>query len=333
MKDKMKQIAERIDSSETVLIIQAENPDGDSLGSAIALEQILMELGKETHMYCPVQIPGYLRYMQGWSRVSNEIPAEFDLSIIVDTSSAILLERALEGGNGANIGARDIIVLDHHDSKNDIPYDTIELNDDSCVAAAEVIYYLAQESKWKINQEAKESIAAGILADSLGLMSEATTARTIMTIAELVEGGVRLDRIDEKRRQYSKKSEEIFRYKGQLFERVEFHLDGKLGIVIIPWEDIEKYSDAYNPAMLILDEMRMVDGVQLAAAFKLYPDGKITCKMRANSGSLHANRVAEEFGGGGHPYAAGFKVRDRDFVKLKSEFINVVKRLIEDNES
>lgn len=333
MKDKMKQIAERIDRSEKVLIIQAENPDGDSLGSSIALEQILMVLGKETHMYCPVQIPGYLRYMQGWSRVSEEIPTDFDLSIIVDTSSATLLERVLEGENGAAISAHDVIIIDHHDSENDIPFETIDLNDDSCVAAAELVYYLAQKNEWSMNQEAKESIASGILADSLGLMSEATTARTILTISELVDGGVRLNEIDEKRRQYSKKTEEIFRYKGQLFERVEFHLDGKLGVVIIPWEDIEKYSDAYNPAMLILDEIRMVEGVQLATAFKIYPDGKITGKMRANSGNLHANRVAEKFGGGGHPYAAGFKVRDRDFTELKKEFINVVESFIKENES
>ena len=327
------QITEKINKAKKILIIQAENPDGDSLGSAIALEQILMELGKETYMYCPVQIPGYLRYMQGWSRVSEDIPGDFDLSIIVDTSSATLLERVFEGVNGAAIGARDIIVIDHHDSENDIPYDTLELNDNSCVAAAEVIYNLAKENNWTLNQEASESIASGILADSLGLMSEATTASTIQAVSELVKSGVRLNEIDERRREFSKKSEEIFRYKGQLFERVEFHLDGRLGIVVIPWEDIEKYSDAYNPAMLILDEIRMVEGVQLATAFKLYPDGKITGKMRANSGELHANRVAEKFGGGGHPYAAGFKVRDREFSDLKSEFINVVERFIDDNAS
>lgn len=327
------QIKTLINNANKILIIQAENPDGDSLGSAIALEQIFMDLGKETAMYCPVQIPGYLRYLQGWSRVEEEIPQDFDLSIVVDTSSASLLERVLSGSNGALLSTRDMIVLDHHDSVEDIPIETTTLNDESVVATGELIYNLAKEFEWKLNPEASEALAASILADSLGLMSEGTSDRSITAIADLVASGVSLSDIDEKRREYGKKTEEIFRYKGQLFERVEFHLDGQLGIVIIPWEDIQKYSDSYNPSMLILDEMRMVEGVKLAAAFKMYPDGKVTCKMRANSGSLHANRIAEQFSGGGHPYAAGFKVRDREFSDIKSEFINAIERELEENES
>ncbi len=318
-----------VEDSSTILIIQAENPDGDSLGSSLALEQIFSELGKETIMYCPVQIPRYLRFMEGWSRVSEDFPAKYDLAFIVDTSSASLLERVLTPANITSLGKKPVVVLDHHDVANDLPIDAVEINMPNFVATGELIYELSQTNKWPLNQEAKESLAYSILADSLGLMSEATTASSIRAIADLVDGGVKLNELDERRRMYSKKSEDIFRYKGQLFERVEFHMDGAIGIVVIPWEDIQKYSDAYNPSMLILDEMRMVEGVQIAAAFKMYPDGKITCKLRANSGDIHANKIAEHFGGGGHPYAAGFKVRDKEYAQLKKEFLATVKEMSE----
>src|SRR5438270_9763731 len=75
-----------------VVIIQADNPDGDSLGSALALEAILGDMGKEPYLYCGVEIPSYLSYLPGWDRVTKELPKNFDASIIVDTSADSLLE-------------------------------------------------------------------------------------------------------------------------------------------------------------------------------------------------------------------------------------------------
>lgn len=325
-------VSKLIDNAKNVIIIQAENPDGDSLGSSIALEQILSTQNKSVVMYCPVQIPGYLKYMTGWSRVVDQIPNEdFDLSIIVDTSSATLLERMFADINYAKIKKSSVLIIDHHDSENDLPMETLLLNDALSVSSGEIIYELATENGWKMNLEAMESIAYSILADSLGLMSEGTSAKTIRIIASLVDGGVQLSQLDERRKEFNKKSEDVFRYKGELFDRVEFHLDRAVGLVVIPWEDIQKYSDAYNPSMLIIDEIRLVEGVRLAAAFKTYPDGKITCKLRANSGNISANRIAEKFGGGGHPYAAGFKVRDMEYAQLKKEFLKVVEEVISEN--
>ena len=77
-----------------ICIIQAENPDGDSLGSALALEEALSD--KEVSLYCPVDIPKYMRYFNGWSRVDIEFPYKADAFIIVDTSSSILLSKLLD---------------------------------------------------------------------------------------------------------------------------------------------------------------------------------------------------------------------------------------------
>jgi len=62
--------------------------------------------------------------------------------------------------------------------------------------------------------------------------------------------------------------------------------------------------------MLVIDDMRMVKKVRVAVAYKLYPDGRITAKIRCNYGSPIAHKLAEHFGGGGHSYAAGFKTKD-----------------------
>jgi phosphoesterase RecJ-like protein len=103
-----------------------------------------------------------------------------------------------------------------------------------------------------------------------------------------------------------KKAPEILAYKGKLLERIEYYLDGALAVVHIPFDEIERYSDKYNPSVLVLDEMRLVEGVELAVAIKTYPDGKLTGKLRANIPI--AEQVAGYFGGGGHVYASGFRI-------------------------
>jgi len=82
-----------IDSANKIIVVQAENPDGDSLGSALALEEILGDIGKEVVLYCPVEIPKYMRYIKGWDRVVNQFDTSFDLAIIVDTMAEILLQK------------------------------------------------------------------------------------------------------------------------------------------------------------------------------------------------------------------------------------------------
>src|SRR6476661_88199 len=87
------QIQETLDNAQRIVILQADNPDGDSLGSALALEQILHDMGKEPVLYCGVDIPSYLSFMPGYDRVTKDLPAQFDASIIVDTSADSLFEQ------------------------------------------------------------------------------------------------------------------------------------------------------------------------------------------------------------------------------------------------
>jgi nanoRNase/pAp phosphatase (c-di-AMP/oligoRNAs hydrolase) len=68
------QIKQLVESAQHIVVLQADNPDADSVGSALALEQILHELGKEPSLYCGIDIPTYLRYLTGWDRVDNQLP-------------------------------------------------------------------------------------------------------------------------------------------------------------------------------------------------------------------------------------------------------------------
>jgi len=145
-----------------------------------------------------------------------------------------------------------------------------------------------------------------LMSDSLGLTTQAVTAETFEIAGALARLGASNSEIESRRREFMKKSPEILAYKGVLISRIEYFADGALALVHIPWEDIQAYSDQYNPSVLVLDEMRLVEGVEVAIAIKTYPDGKLTGKLRTNLPV--AETVAGFFGGGGHAYAAGFRV-------------------------
>lgn len=317
-----------IDSAGRVVIIQADNPDGDSLGSALALEQILGDMGKETALYCGVDIPPHLTYLPGWDRVDKELPRQFDAAIVVDNSSDLLLEKLQQSREKAWLKTKPLIVLDHHTTEATIDYASVLLRA-KAVATGEVIYELAKQLHWPLNAVAKNMLATSIMSDSLGLVSEGTSARSIHIIAELVEAGVKLAALDTARRDMMRKSPELQRYKGRLLQRIEyFGNHNEVAVVTIPWEEIEKYSPLYNPSMLVIDDMRLTEGTAIAIALKVYRDGKVTAKIRCNFGHGIGNQLAEYFGGGGHPYAAGFKVTGKAFEAVRRECIEKASELL-----
>lgn len=316
-----------ITTAQKIIVIQAENPDGDSLGSSLALEEILSDLGKEVVLYCPIEIPKYLRYIKGWDRIVPDFDPHADLAIIVDTSADVLITKVLEtSGIRSFLESHPVLVVDHHTTDSTLSFEHTMLAGDA-VATSEILYKLAADNGWKITPQAAENMLIAIMSDSLGLTTQNVTGNSFFVAGKLTELGASNAAIEERRREFMKKSPEILAYKGELISRIEYLLDGKLALVHIPWEDIQKYSDQYNPSVLVLDEMRLVEGVELGVAIKTYPDGKVTGKLRGNLPI--AEEVAGYFGGGGHKYAAGFRAYE-DYDTIISELVTATDKALKE---
>ena len=307
-----------------ISIIQAENPDGDSLGSAIALDYLLAD--RASTLYCPVDIPKYLRYFPDWSRVTNEFDFRADGYIIVDTASTILLSKLLDDPAIKNrLYHTPVLVIDHHETPDDLdfPHQAIIETRPAC---ADLVFQIAQANHLNLPQPAAEALYAGISSDTLGLVSASVTSDTMRTMAALIDLGVSPAVLDERRREFMKKSPRILDYKADLIKRVEYSLDGRLATVHIPFEEIQQYSDEYNPNVLILEELRLVEHVEVAVAIKTYPDGKLTGKIRTSVPI--ADQIAGYFGGGGHPYAAGFRTYDTTYDATVADLISMLPPLL-----
>lgn len=299
-------VSELVASAQKIIVIQAENPDGDSLGSSLALEEILGDMSKDVVMYCPVDIPKYLRYFAGWDRVVGEFDTLADLAIIVDTSADILLSKVLETpGVRHYLETHPVLVLDHHISDSTLSFEHTMVSRD-VVATGELIFNIAGGLDWQVNPRAAQALLGAIMSDSLGLTTQSTSAETFVVAGELTRLGASNAELENARREFMKKSPEILTYKGKLIERIDYLVDGKLAVVHVPFEEIEQYSDQYNPGALIGDELRLVEGVEVSCVIKTYPDGKLTARLRTNSPV--AATIAGYFGGGGHDYAAGFRI-------------------------
>lgn len=317
-----------ISDKKALCIIQAENPDGDSLGSAIALDYLLAD--KDVSLYCPVDIPKYLRYFADWSRVVTDFNFKAEGYIIVDTAAEILLSKLMEDPAIRNrLYDAPVLVIDHHETPDDIqfPHDSII---EVLPACASLIYRIAVSQDLKIDKCAAEAIFQGILSDTLGLTSASVTADTFETAAALTKLGANISELEDRRREFMKKSPRILAYKAELINRIEYSLDGILATVHIPWDDIREYSDEYNPNVLILEEMRLVEGVDVAVAVKTYPDGKVTGKIRTSHTMPIAEKIAGYFGGGGHPFAAGFRTYDTTYEEVVKDLVKIVPELADE---
>jgi phosphoesterase RecJ-like protein len=330
MYDKIKSLVEEANN---VLIIQADNPDGDSLGSAIALEEILGDMGKDVYLYCAVDMPGYLHYLEGWSRIRKELPSSFDLSIIVDTSTETLLEKLEDDANAPKLKSTPCIVLDHHqNTDNVISYATELVNRPDLSSTGELVFEIAKNLSWGVSIAAGEAILVAILGDTQGLSNNHAYPSTYRTVADITEIGVSRPALEDKRKQYSKMPPEIFKYKAKLIETTELLADGQLALVIVPHQDIMTYSPLYNPAAIIQFDMLQTVGVCVSVVMKSYDDGKITGSIRSNEGHPVAGDLASHFGGGGHAQASGFKITGGKTVnEVKKELISKVTALLKAN--
>ena len=318
--------SEFLKDKKSLCIIQAENPDGDSMGSAIALDYLLSD--KDVSLYCPVDIPKYLRYFEDWSRITNEFDYKADGYIIVDTCAEVLLSKLLDDTAIKNrLYSAPVFVIDHHETEDDLSFkheSIIEIRP-SC---SDLIFSIAKECGLEVTKPVAEAIFQGLMSDTLGLTSSSVTAETFETAAELTKLGAVVSELEEKRREFMKKSPRILDYKADLIKRVEYYLDGALATVHIPWDDIREYSDEYNPNVLILEELRLVEGVKVAVAIKTYPDGKVTGKIRCGIGAGIGDKIAGYFGGGGHPFAAGFRTYDTSYEEVVRDLVKIIQELL-----
>ena len=299
------QVVNELRAAEKLLLTTHENPDGDALGSLLAMDKILKQLGKDTLMYMsPDEFPLPWEYRGlEFEGLVGEPPVDVAERTIVFLDCGNIDRMPVDF---LQTGGLHILNIDHH--HDNTRFGTVNLVCSIASSTAEMVWRLAKELEVEITPEIAEALYVGLVTDTGRFSYENTSPAAHEMAAELIEAGV------EPHRVYRQLYEGLPFTRLQLLQRalasVERYDDGAITIAHLTKDDYEQTGAAEPDSEGVVDHMRAVEGTRVAVLVReLLSDdrtGMRKVSLRATDGSVDVSRVAREFGGGGHPQAAGF---------------------------
>ncbi len=324
-------LGQLLDQAKTVLVLQPEKPDTDSLTAALTLEQLIGDQGKEVVMYCQDEVPRYIAYFEGADRVSDEFPDHYDLAILVDTGGPQQMSRTLEKYVG-RLSKKPFVIIDHHPKRTPMPFETIDIVAQTN-ATGEVIEMVADKLGWKVTAAAASLIVPGLLADTLNFSIHSLRPEALETAARMMRYGADIGKIHEDYRKVDALTPELLELKGRLLSRLELYGDGKIALIMVSPEELKQYAEIHDPSDLVIYELQRARGVQVAVVMRNYGGLSKKIKVPPRANMPVAAATCAQFGGGGHDRAAGCQFNDTPIAEAKDQFVAALSKQICDYES
>jgi bifunctional oligoribonuclease and PAP phosphatase NrnA len=292
-------------SSDKLLLTTHENPDGDALGSLLAMHWILEQLGKDSVMFMSEdEFPLPWEYRQ-WTfeSMAGAPPADVEERTIVflDCGNIDRMPVDFLQADGLHI-----VNIDHH--HDNTRFGTVNLVVPEASCTAEIVWRLAKDLGAEVTPRIADALYTGLVTDTGKFMYENTTPEAHRMAAELMEAGV--DAHEVYRRLYEDLPFRRLQLLQRALSRVERHDEGGMTISQLAKQDYEDTGAQENDSEGVVDHLRAVEGTAVAVLVRdqLADDreGLRKVSLRATDGRVDVSRIARAFGGGGHPQAAGF---------------------------
>jgi phosphoesterase RecJ-like protein len=287
-----------VQSAQSCFLVSHVKPDGDSVGSILALGRLLRASGKRIVMACPDPVPRIYGFLAGADEVQSSPDDEiFDLAIVIDCENADRVGAL----RGVVDRARSVLNIDHHPENQ--RFGDVAVSDAKAGATGEVVYELCEQLGVAPDAEAAEALYTAISTDTGRFHFANVRPRTLEIAGDLVRLGA--DPVRVAYECYEKKPMGAVRLHGLALSRCRSDRDGAIVWSEIGPQDFADTASAEEDTEGIMTVLRAIDGVVLAALFTEAPPGGSTrVSLRAN-GDHDVSAVARKFGGGGHLVAAG----------------------------
>lgn len=312
----MKDIARAINAikkARSIAIAGHINPDGDSVGSLLALGLAVMSMGKRVVMLSPDTIPDMYHHLPGASKIKERTTEHFDLAISVDCGA-----RELLGASWATFEASDAILeIDHHRYRR--RFGTCQLVDAGACAVGEVVYRLIKALRVKITGDIATNILAAIIVETGLFSQERVTAATFLLCSDLVEHGVDFSHLAYM--VYRRRSRNSAVLSALCILRSRIVEDGKIAWSLLRRKDIRSNNGNHYDVDGVPGELCLIKGVTVSVFFRELDDNQLRVSMRSR-GSVDVGRIAECFGGGGHWDMAGCVIPDT--AKSRGRLLDVI---------
>ncbi len=297
-------VAEEIKAGDRFLLTTHENPDGDALGSLLAMQRILETLGKDSVMFLAAKefpLPVEYRFLP-LEEVFHEPPADISDRVVIFLDCGNIDRMPVEF---LREGQNKVINIDHH--HDNTRFGTINLIDIEASCTAEIVYDLAGLLGVEMTPELANALYVALVTDTGKFMYENTDGRSHRMAAGLIEAGVQVD--DVYRRLYEHAPLEKLKLLAQALEKIELRDDGRLAVTYISTDDYTSTGASEALTEGVIDHLRTVDGAVVAAVVRDQSDGGRAARkvsMRSTDGRVDVSAIARVHGGGGHRRAAGF---------------------------
>ncbi len=291
----------RIRDKKQIYVLIHEKPDGDCLGTAFGLSLFLRELGFEAMILHPAPIPSIYTFLPGQHHLKlwNDALPDHALFVCVDCTDWERTGYALPENPY-------VINVDHHVSN--LNYGHLNLVDTAAAATGEIIYKMIKSSGKAIIPDVATCLYVALVTDTGSFIYSNTTAESLRIGSELVMMGANINTI--RQNLYEKRPlAELLTVKLAL-NNLSLSANGKIIAAFITYDEMKAHDllDADTDGLVSM--LRSIDGVEVALLLKELTPGHIKVSLRSKL-AFDVNLLAQKFGGGGHPRAAGFVTSGR----------------------
>ncbi|MBD5632066.1 MAG: bifunctional oligoribonuclease/PAP phosphatase NrnA [Clostridia bacterium] len=293
----IEEIISKLKSAKTVAIFCHVRPDGDALGSGLALCLALNNLGKTAYMCCEDLPPEKFNFLSATGLVKSEIPElEYDTLISVDCADEARLGVFCKRFQKFK---KTTINIDHHISNSGFAKYNYVIN---CPATCEIMTGIFQKAGFEITKDIADLLMLGLITDSGNFTHCDVTEKTFQTAAHLRACGADVNKINYE--MFSRQSKARAKLFGRVMNNIRFDLDDKFAYIVISMADMQEFGADKSLTEGFVDFPLTIDGVEVAAALLEYKKEQYKASLRSK-GTVNVNSVASAFGGGGHILASG----------------------------
>jgi len=284
-------------------ILSHVRPDGDALGSQLALALSLKQLGKDVRVWNEdgmIEKYSFLARAQLVTKPPSG-PEDVDVAIALDTAIQNRLGTAFQAIRTAKIWVN----IDHHPSNPG--YGDLVYVDPTAPATGQILFELIKSERLPFDRAIAENLYVAISTDTGSFQYPNTTARTFEIAAELVRAGVDVGRINQQVfENYPRRRVELLR---ELLRTMRFEGGGRVASFSLSLKTAAELGVLPEDNEGLIDHLRAIRGVIVAVFFEELTDGKVRVSMRSKSEKTDVCAICQKFGGGGHTLAAGARVR------------------------
>jgi phosphoesterase RecJ-like protein len=296
-------LLELLEGKQRVVVASHIHPDGDAIGSTLAMLHILERLGKTVLAYNRHPVPYNFQFLPGADRVTDQIPEDFDpeLTVLLDCAEAKRIgEDFPEHGWGA-----DVAVVDHHKTW-DPDFASVYVRDVGAAATGEVLYRILIAANIPLDLEIARPLYCCLMTDTGSFRYSSTSRATFQIAGELLDVGV--DAWDMTSNIYESQPLQRVKLLAEVLATLEVSSCGRLAFIRLELEMFDRLGASTELADGFINFGRSIRGVEVATQMTEIEDGAWKISFRSR-GNIDVSLLAERFGGGGHRNAAGCTIQ------------------------